>query len=82
VLSQMASAQIRRMPVVDQQEHLVGILSIGDIAAKDVEDEADVALSLGGISSPAEPDRSSQSQASGPAGGGSASGKSRGSKAH
>jgi CBS domain-containing protein len=60
VLGEMASAQIRRMPVVDAQEKLVGILSIGDIAAKSPEDEEDVALSLGDISSPAEPDRSGQ----------------------
>lgn len=58
VLSEMAGAQIRRMPVVDAQDRLVGILSIGDIAAKSPEDEEDVGLSLGDISSPAEPDRS------------------------
>jgi CBS domain-containing protein len=76
VLSQMAQTQIRRMPVLDRDEHLVGIVSLGDIAAKDPE-EQDIAMSLGDISSPAEPDRSSQSQASGSAGGGSASGKPR-----
>jgi CBS domain-containing protein len=70
VLSQMAQTQIRRMPVLDRGEHLVGIVSLGDIAAKDPQDEQDVAVSLGDISSPAEPDRSSQSQASGAAGGG------------
>jgi CBS domain-containing protein len=58
VLSEMARAQIRRLPVVDQQQRLVGIVSLGDIAAKDPEDEVDVAMSLGDISSPAEPDRS------------------------
>ena len=58
VLSEMANAQIRRMAVVDAQDQLVGILSIGDIAAKSPEDEEDVAMSLGDISSPAEPDRS------------------------
>ncbi len=58
VLSEMATAQIRRMPVVDNQDKLVGIISIGDIAAKDPDDEMDVAMSLGDISSPAEPDRS------------------------
>jgi len=78
VLSRMAEAQVRRMPVVDGQQHLVGILSIGDIASKDPDSEEDVALSLGDISEPAEPDRSSQSQASGNAGGGSASGTSQG----
>jgi CBS domain-containing protein len=77
VLSQMAQTQIRRMPVVDRGEHLVGIVSLGDIAAKDPDDEQDVALSLGDISSPAEPDRSSQSKASGAAGGGNASGQPR-----
>jgi CBS domain-containing protein len=64
VLSEMANAQIRRMPVVDAGDKLVGILSIGDIAAKSPEDEEDVAMSLGDISSPAEPDRSGQSQGS------------------
>ncbi|WBY00406.1 CBS domain-containing protein [Ramlibacter tataouinensis] len=58
VLIEMSNAQIRRMPVVDAQDRLVGILSIGDIAAKSPEDEEDVGLSLGDISSPAEPDRS------------------------
>ena len=58
ILDQMADSQIRRMPVVDGQDKLVGILSIGDIAAKSPEDEEDVAISLGDISSPAEPDRS------------------------
>ncbi len=60
VLSEMATAQIRRLPVVDSQDKLVGIVTLGDIAAKDPEDEADVAMSLGDISSPAEPDRPRQ----------------------
>ncbi|MFL6693283.1 MAG: CBS domain-containing protein [Ramlibacter sp.] len=63
VLGEMANAQIRRMPVVDANEKLVGILSIGDIAAKSPDDEGDVAMSLGDISSPAEPDRSGEPQA-------------------
>ena len=58
VLGQMAQTQIRRMPVLDRKGQLVGIVSLGDIAAKDPEDEQDVALSLGDISSPAEPDHS------------------------
>jgi CBS domain-containing protein len=77
VLSQMAETQIRRMPVVDKQDKLVGIVSLGDIADKDSGDEAPLANSLSGISSPAQPDRSGQSQASGKAGGGSSSGKPR-----
>lgn len=78
VLSEMASTQIRRMPVVDGRERLVGIVTLGDIAAKDIGDEEDLAVSLSDISSPAEPDRSGQSQASGAAGGGSATGRHRG----
>lgn len=71
VLSEMAEAQIRRLPVVDGNQRLVGIVTLGDIAAKNPEDEAEVATSLGDISSPAEPDRSgagaqqSQSQSQG-----------------
>jgi CBS domain-containing protein len=57
VLSEMATAQIRRMAVVDGNERLVGIVTLGDIAAKNPDDEVDVAMSLGDISSPAEPDR-------------------------
>lgn len=59
VLKTMAEAQIRRMPVVDSSQKLVGIISIGDIAAKDRNNDADVAESLGDISSPAAPDQSS-----------------------
>ena len=77
VLSEMASTQIRRMPVVDGRDQLVGIVTLGDIAAKDIGDEEELAVSLSDISSPAEPDRSGQSQASGAAGGGSASGGTR-----
>ena len=57
VLSEMAEAQIRRLPVVDKDQHLVGIVTLGDIAAKGADEEADVGTSLGDISSPAEPDR-------------------------
>jgi len=60
VLGEMAEAQIRRLPVVDDQQHLVGIVTLGDIAAKNPDDEGDVAMSLGDISSPAEPDRSGE----------------------
>ena len=57
VLKTMADAQIRRMPVVDANQRLVGIVSIGDIAAKDRNNDADVAESLGDISSPAAPNK-------------------------
>ena len=66
------------MPVVDKEQRLVGIVSLGDIAAKDAEDEVEVAASLSDISTPARPDRSGQSKASGSAGGGPDSNKPHG----
>jgi len=57
VLATMAENQIRRLPVVDAKDRLIGILSLGDIAAKEPGSDADVAVSLAEISSPAEPDR-------------------------
>ncbi|MDB5885147.1 MAG: putative signal-transduction protein with domain [Polaromonas sp.] len=59
ILDTMGQNQIRRMPVVNGQGRLIGILSIGDIAAKDPEGDISVANSLADISSPAEPDRTS-----------------------
>lgn len=52
VLADMASSQIRRLPVLDGAERLVGIISIGDIAVKG-QDEEEVGQSLADISSPA-----------------------------
>ena len=63
VVEQMRDVQIRRVPVMDRQQHVVGILSLGDIAAK--VSGADASEALEGISEPAEPDRSGNSQASG-----------------
>ena len=70
ILREMGSSQIRRLPVVDAQAHLIGIVSLGNIAVKHTDGKGGVAMSLGGISTPAEPDCSGQSQASGAAGGG------------
>jgi CBS domain-containing protein len=67
VLDEMANAQIRRMPVVDTQDRLVGIVSLGDIAAKNPPDEGEVAESLGDISTPAEPDRDGEQATGGKA---------------
>ncbi len=52
VLERMSDSQIRRMPVVDAGGALVGIVSLGDIAVKGSEDEAEVGQSLGAISAP------------------------------
>jgi CBS domain-containing protein len=50
VLQRMADAQIRRIPVVDQQKNLVGIVALGDLA---LEDEENVDETLRDISMPA-----------------------------
>jgi len=68
----MSQAQVRRLPVVDGDRRLVGMLSLGDVAVKAGSQGALDALAQ--ISEPAEPDRSGSSAASGAAGGGSASG--------
>lgn len=67
-LGLMREAQIRRLPVVDRDKRLVGMLSLGDVAVRG--EPADAAAALNDISEPAMPDRSGQSQASGAAGGG------------
>ena len=67
-IEQMREAQVRRLPVVDRERHLVGILSLGDVSA--TASTADVAEALACISEPSEPDRSGLSAASGAAGGG------------
>jgi CBS domain-containing protein len=51
----MSRHQIRRIPVVNRQKRLVGIVALGDLA-EDTEDQAERALHR--ISTPSEPDRS------------------------
>ena len=55
VLKQMAAVQIRRVPVLDDAERLIGIVSLGDLAAHRA---AGVEEALRGISTPSAPDRS------------------------
>lgn len=50
VLQRMGDAQVRRIPVVDQDKNLVGIVALGDLA---VEDEKNVDEALRDISMPA-----------------------------
>lgn len=71
VAGRMAHVQIRRLPVLDRDRHLVGMFTLGDMATKAHDKTA--ARTLESISEPAEPDRSGLSQASGAAGGGSSS---------
>lgn len=68
VAAKMQQLQIRRLPVLDRDKRLVGMLSLGDLAAKGDAHQAGDALA--DISEPARPTRTGQSRASGPAGGG------------
>jgi CBS domain-containing protein len=72
-IDQMRDAQVRRLPVVDRDRHLVGILSLGDVSETAGSEE--VADALASISEPSEPDRSNLSAASGSAGGGAQKGR-------
>jgi len=63
VLEQMSDARIRRVAVLDHAEHLVGMLSLGDVAVKADGDGAGIVLEE--ISEPAQPDgRNDPSRAS------------------
>ena len=50
VLIEMANAQIRRMPVVDGEQKLIGIVTLGDIASGRRADHDSVGEALGMIS--------------------------------
>ena len=50
VLGRMADRQVRRLPVIDAQRKLVGIVALGDLA---IEDEENVDEALRDISLPA-----------------------------
>ncbi|MBU0747080.1 MAG: CBS domain-containing protein [Gammaproteobacteria bacterium] len=67
-MESMRRQQVRRLPVVDKDKRLVGIVTLGDVATKGDEDDAGDALR--GISEPSEPHRSRLSAASATAGGG------------
>jgi CBS domain-containing protein len=44
VAVRMSEAQVRRLPVVDEQEHLVGIVSLGDLSQKADDNTAEQVL--------------------------------------
>ena len=75
VLAYMRKAQVRRVPVLDRENRLVGMVSLGDLAVKG--DQGQAGSALRSISEPARPDRSHSSQASGAAGGGESDDRSR-----
>lgn len=54
VLRRMSGVQIRRLPVLDDRDRLIGIVSLGDIAARHADG---VGEALRRISTPAAPDR-------------------------
>ncbi|OGB22036.1 MAG: CBS domain-containing protein [Burkholderiales bacterium RIFCSPLOWO2_02_FULL_57_36] len=58
VMGKMANSQIRRVPVMDRQNRLVGMVSLGDLATKTASDQ-EVQQTLENISEPSEPNRSS-----------------------
>ena len=50
----MADRQVRRLPVVDADKRLVGIISLGDVATNA---DGEISSTLGAVSSPSYPDR-------------------------
>ena len=50
VASKMSEAQVRRLPVIDEQQRLCGIVSLGDLARETDNDTAEQALE--GVSQP------------------------------
>jgi CBS domain-containing protein len=58
VMDRMRDVQIRRVPVLNRREELVGMVSLGDLATRST-DEREVKDTLEGISQPSQPDRSS-----------------------
>ena len=57
VMEKMRDSQIRRIPVMDRQNRLVGMISLGDLATKTASDQ-EVQQTLENISEPSEPNRS------------------------
>ena len=50
VAMRMSEAQVRRLPVIDESENLVGIVSLGDLSRESQGEEAHIALE--GVSDP------------------------------
>ena len=50
VTRNMGKAQVRRLPVVNKDKHLVGIVSLGDLARKD--DPAEVGRTMSRVATP------------------------------
>ena len=50
VATKMSEAQVRRLPVIDASENLVGIVSLGDLSRETTDETASIALE--GVSQP------------------------------
>ena len=61
-VQKMQKRQIRRLPIVDRDKKLVGIVALGDLAT-DLDKPKKVAETLGKISEPSRPDRGPRSEA-------------------
>ena len=73
VLQKMGDATIRRLPVLDSQHHLVGMVTLGDVAARSGPAETDkTGQALSDISQPTGPAHAGQPRATGTTGGGTA----------
>jgi len=73
IAREMRELQVRRVPVVDDEQHLIGMVSLGDLATE--VNDVHAGEILRDVSEPSAPDRSGQAAASGSAGGGPSSGK-------
>lgn len=58
VMEKMQGSQIRRVPVMDRQKRLIGMVSLGDLAIRTGAEE-DVHDTLESVSQPSEPNRPS-----------------------
>lgn len=58
-LQAMRAEQVRRLPVVDQEKRLVGVIALGDVATD--ADAQKTGAAVREISTPSEPDRSGNS---------------------
>lgn len=73
VLQKMGDAGIRRLPVLDREHSLVGMVTLGDVAAKPGGADSDkTGQALSEISQPTGPAHAGQPRATGTTGGGTA----------
>ncbi|MBI1188671.1 MAG: CBS domain-containing protein [Alphaproteobacteria bacterium] len=57
VVAEMTDLQVRRMPVLDGNRRLVGMISLGDLATRCEDESISIEHALARISQPSRPDR-------------------------